>query len=89
MVRKQYIDKDGLLIQDRSNRAKEQTKRTLIQGLDLAQPNSNGEEAFDFRAGGGSSSRRQKASIDLRSDIDKKKSERKSKESGRAYPLKL
>lgn len=83
-MRKQYIDKDGLLIQDRSNLAKEQTKRTLIQGLDLAQPNSNGEEAFDFRAGGGSSSRRRKASI----EIDKKKSERRSKESGRA-PAKL
>lgn len=40
-MRKQYVDKDGVLIQDKTDLIKEKSKLKLIHGLDLAHMKSD------------------------------------------------
>ena len=71
-MRKQYIDKDGVLIQDKTDIIKEKSKLKLIHGLDLAHMKS--DEAFEpagFMSDSPlSSPLEKKQSMELRDNID-------------------
>ena len=72
LMRKQYIDKDGVLIKDKTDLIKEKSKLKLIQGLDLAHVKS--DEAFEpagFRPDSPlSPPLEKKQSMELRDNID-------------------